>query len=35
MIKAIRKVVHEGEKPKAAFDFFTTEKNRAKRGNRG
>ena len=35
MIKAIRKVVHEGEKPKAAFDFFMTEKNRAKRGKRG
>ena len=32
MIKAIRKVVHEGEKPKAAYDFFTTEKNKAKRG---
>lgn len=32
MIKAIRKVVHEGEKPKTAYDFFTTEKNRAKRG---
>ncbi len=32
MIKAIRKVVHEGEKPKAAYDFFVTEKNRAKRG---
>ncbi len=32
MIKAIRKVVHEGEKPKAAYDFFRTEKNKAKRG---
>ena len=32
MIKAVRKVVHEGEKPKAAYDFFTTEKNKAKRG---
>ena len=32
MIKAIRKVVHEGEKPKAAYDFFMTEKNRAARG---
>jgi 3-hydroxy-5-phosphonooxypentane-2,4-dione thiolase len=32
MIKAIRKVVHEGEKPKAAYDFFMTEKNKAKRG---
>ena len=32
MIKAVRKVVHEGEKPKAAYDFFTTEKNRATRG---
>jgi putative autoinducer-2 (AI-2) aldolase len=32
MIKAIRKVVHEGEKPKAAYDFFATEKNKAKRG---
>ncbi len=31
MIKAVRKVVHEGEKPKAAYDFFTTEKNKAKR----
>jgi len=29
MIKAIRKVVHEKEKPKAAYDFFLTEKNRA------
>jgi putative autoinducer-2 (AI-2) aldolase len=32
MIKAIRKIVHEGEKPKAAYDFFLTEKNKAKRG---
>lgn len=28
MIKAIRKVVHEGEKPKAAYEFFLTEKNK-------
>jgi putative autoinducer-2 (AI-2) aldolase len=35
MIKAIRKVVHEGEKPKAAYDFFMTEKHEAKRGKRG
>jgi len=35
MIKAIRKVVHEGEKPKAAYDFFMTEKNKAKRAKRG
>ncbi len=35
MIKALRKVVHEGEKPKAAYDFFMTEKNRTKRGKRG
>jgi len=34
MIKAIRKVVHEREKPKAAFDFFMTEKNRAKQEKR-
>jgi putative autoinducer-2 (AI-2) aldolase len=34
MIKAIRKVVHEGEKPKAAYDFFMTEKNSAKRGKK-
>ena len=32
MIKAIRKVVHEREKPKAAYDFFLTEKMAAKRG---
>ncbi len=32
MIQAVRKVVHEGEKPKAAYDFFLTEKNRTKRG---
>jgi putative autoinducer-2 (AI-2) aldolase len=32
MIKAVRKVVHEGEKPKAAYDFFTTEKNKVTRG---
>jgi 3-hydroxy-5-phosphonooxypentane-2,4-dione thiolase len=31
MIKALRKVVHEGEKPKAAYDFFLTEKNEGKR----
>ena len=35
MIKALRKVVHEGEKPKAAYDFFMTEKNRIKREKRG
>ncbi len=35
MIKALRKVVHEGEKPKAAYDFFMTEKNRTKQGKRG
>ncbi|HME44942.1 MAG TPA: 3-hydroxy-5-phosphonooxypentane-2,4-dione thiolase [Syntrophorhabdales bacterium] len=34
MIKAIRKVVHEGEKPKAAFDFFMTEKKSAMREKR-
>ena len=34
MIKAIRKVVHEKEKPKAAYDFFLTEKNRAGSKNR-
>jgi 3-hydroxy-5-phosphonooxypentane-2,4-dione thiolase len=32
MIKAIRKVVHEGEKPGAAYDFFLTEINEAKKG---
>ena len=32
MIKAVRKVVHEKEKPKAAYDFFLTEKNRARQG---
>lgn len=32
MIKAIRKVVHDGVKPKEAYDFFLTEKNRAKKG---
>jgi 3-hydroxy-5-phosphonooxypentane-2,4-dione thiolase len=32
MIKAVRMVVHEGEKPKSAYDFFTTEKNKVKRG---
>jgi len=35
MIKALRKVVHEGEKPKVAYDFFMTEKHRAKREKRG
>ena len=35
MIKALRRVVHEGEKPKAAYDFFMTEKNRLKRGRKG
>jgi putative autoinducer-2 (AI-2) aldolase len=34
MIKALRKVVHQGEEPKAAFDFFMAEKNRAGRGRR-
>jgi putative autoinducer-2 (AI-2) aldolase len=34
MIKAIRKVVHEGEKPKTAYDFFLTEKNQGKRGKK-
>ena len=34
MIKAIRKVVHEGAKPKAAFDFFMAEKNAARRGKK-
>jgi putative autoinducer-2 (AI-2) aldolase len=32
MIKAISKVVHEGENPKAAYDFFLTEKNETKKG---
>jgi putative autoinducer-2 (AI-2) aldolase len=32
MIKAIRKVVHEGENPKTAYDFFLTEMNEAKKG---
>jgi 3-hydroxy-5-phosphonooxypentane-2,4-dione thiolase len=32
MIKAIRKVVHEREKPKAAYDFFMTEKHESKQG---
>ena len=32
MIKALRRVVHEGEKPEAAYDFFMTEKNETKRG---
>jgi putative autoinducer-2 (AI-2) aldolase len=27
MIQAVRKVVHEGETPKAAYDFFMTRKN--------
>ena len=35
MIKALRMVVHEGEKPKAAFDFFMAEKRKAKPGKRG
>jgi 3-hydroxy-5-phosphonooxypentane-2,4-dione thiolase len=34
MIKAIRKVVHEGEKPKAAYDLFLTEKNQNKRSKK-
>jgi len=29
MIKALRKVVHEGVKPKDAYDFFLTEKNKS------
>ncbi|MCX5815706.1 MAG: 3-hydroxy-5-phosphonooxypentane-2,4-dione thiolase [Proteobacteria bacterium] len=32
MIKALRKVVHEGIKPKDAYDFFMTEKNETKQG---
>jgi putative autoinducer-2 (AI-2) aldolase len=32
MIKAIRKVVHDGVKPKEAYDFFLTEKSKAKKG---
>ncbi len=32
MIKAIRKVVHDGVKPKEAYDLFLTEKNKAKKG---
>ena len=32
MIKALRRVVHQGEKPKAAYDFFMTEKHKVKRG---
>jgi len=32
MIKAIGKVVHEGENPKTAYDFFLTEKNETKKG---
>jgi putative autoinducer-2 (AI-2) aldolase len=32
MIKAIRKVVHEGTKPKDAYDFFLTEKQEESRG---
>jgi putative autoinducer-2 (AI-2) aldolase len=32
MIKALRKVVHEGENPKTAYDFFLTEMNEAKKG---
>lgn len=32
MIKAIGKVVHGGVKPKEAYDFFLTEKNRARKG---
>jgi putative autoinducer-2 (AI-2) aldolase len=32
MIKAVRKVVHEGEEPKSAYDFFLAEKNRTDRG---
>jgi len=32
MIKAIRKVVHDGVKPKEAYDFFLTEKSKARKG---
>lgn len=32
MIKAIRKVVHDGVKPKEAYDLFLAEKNRTKKG---
>ncbi len=32
MIRAIGKVVHEGETPKAAYDFFLTEKHEARKG---
>ncbi len=32
MIKAIRKVVHDGERPKAAYDLYLTEKNKTKKG---
>lgn len=32
MIKALRKVVHKGTKPKDAYDFFLTEKNEVKKG---
>ncbi|HBE44567.1 MAG TPA: 3-hydroxy-5-phosphonooxypentane-2,4-dione thiolase [Deltaproteobacteria bacterium] len=35
MIKAIRKVVHEGTKPKEAYDFFLTEKNKGKNKKKG
>ncbi|HOJ43299.1 MAG TPA: 3-hydroxy-5-phosphonooxypentane-2,4-dione thiolase, partial [Syntrophorhabdaceae bacterium] len=30
MIKALRKVVHENEKPKAAYEYFLSEKNTSK-----
>jgi putative autoinducer-2 (AI-2) aldolase len=32
MIKAIRRVVHEGDKPKEAYDFFLAEKNKRIKG---
>ena len=28
MLQAVRKIVHEGLKPKEAYDFYLTEKNR-------
>ena len=30
MIQAVRKVVHEGEKPESAYDFYLTLKNQSK-----
>ncbi|HPU30051.1 MAG TPA: 3-hydroxy-5-phosphonooxypentane-2,4-dione thiolase [Syntrophorhabdaceae bacterium] len=36
MIKALRKVVHENEKPKVAYEYFLEEKNKSKvRGKKG